>query len=87
MKIHKTTEKILSRRGFLGSSLAAVSVLRMDLRGLLRQAAATRAFLEKHHLSTPEQTREAAITFCLDNNAVLFMTCRIPPAAAHNSIR
>jgi len=40
MRIYKTTEKILSRRGFLGSSLAAVSVLRMDLRGLLRQAAA-----------------------------------------------
>ena len=40
MKIHKMTEKPLSRRGFLGSSLAAVSVLKMDLRGLLRQAAA-----------------------------------------------
>jgi lipoyl(octanoyl) transferase len=39
MKIHKTTEKTLSRRGFIGFSLASVPGLRLARR-FLRQAAA-----------------------------------------------
>jgi predicted aldo/keto reductase-like oxidoreductase len=34
------------------------------------RAAATRDFLKKYHLSSPEQTRQAALKFCLDNEDV-----------------
>jgi len=40
MKSYRTTEKTLSRRGFLGSSLAAVSALGLESREVFQQAAA-----------------------------------------------